>query len=81
MRKEHYDESERSSWDQISTLFALEGESDYFTLKRGTLTFSDEEGAIWKPHENGEDYRLYNKIPNEKLANIIEELMIQEPKK
>lgn len=81
LRKEHYGESERSSWDQISTLFAVEGESDYFTLQRGTLMFTDEKGAVWTPHENGEDYRLYNKIPNEELANIIEELMIQEPKK
>lgn len=79
LRKEHYGESERSSWDQISTLFAVEGESNYFTLKRGTLLFTMEDGAIWETNENGQDYRLYNKISNEELAEVIENLMIQKP--
>ncbi len=77
----HYNEIDRSSWDQISTLFAVEGESDYFKLKRGTLSFTLEDGAIWEAGENGQDYRLYNKISNEELAEVIENLMIQEPKK
>ena len=79
--EEHYNEIERSSWDQISTLFAVVGESDYFTLERGTLLFTLEDGAIWETNENGQDYRLYNKISNEELADVIENLMIQEPKK
>ncbi len=79
--EKHYNEIDRSSWDQISTLFSVEGESDYFTLERGTLLFTLEDGAIWESDENGEDYRLYNKISNEDLAEVIENLMIQEPKK
>jgi inosine-uridine nucleoside N-ribohydrolase len=79
--EKHYGEIARSSWDQIAVLYAVEGESDYFTLERGNLMFTDEAGAIWEPGTNGEDYRLYNKIPNEELAGIIEKLMIQVPKK
>jgi len=79
--EEHYGEIDRSSWDQISTLFAVEGESDYFTLQSGTLLFTPEDGAIWESNENGQDYRLYNRISNEELADVIENFMIQEPRK
>ena len=74
-----YNEIDRSSWDQISTLFAVEGESEYFRLERGTLSFTMDEGVIWQSDEIGQDYRLYSKISNEELANVIESLMIQEP--
>ena len=57
----------------------MEGESNYFTLKRGTLLFTMEDGAIWETNENGQDYRLYNKISNEELAEVIENLMTQKP--
>ncbi|MEN8204362.1 MAG: hypothetical protein ABFS28_17335, partial [Bacteroidota bacterium] len=77
--KEQYGEIDRSSWDQISTLFAVKGENNYFRLNRGTLTFSSQEGARWETHENGKDFRLYNTISNEALAETIEELMIQTP--
>ncbi len=77
--KAQYGEIERSSWDQISTLFAVKGESNIFRLNRGTLLFSNEEGATWETNENGKDYRLYNRVSNEELAEIIEELMIQTP--
>ena len=77
--EKHYNEIDRSSWDQISTLFAVEGESDYFTLERGALQFTMEGGAIWEAGEKGEDYRLYNKISNDDIADVIENLMIQAP--
>jgi hypothetical protein len=73
-------EIDRSSWDQISTLFAIKGEGDFFRLEPGTLTFSQEHGATWKIEANGEDFRLYNKISNEMMTEAIEELMIQTPK-
>jgi inosine-uridine nucleoside N-ribohydrolase len=76
----HYGEIDRSSWDQIAVLYAVEGECDYFRLERGKLMFTDEAGAIWQPGTNGQDHRLYNKISNNELADIIEKLMIQEPK-
>lgn len=78
---EHYGEINRSSWDQIAALFAVVGENDYFKTERGFLQFTQEAGAVWNPDLNGPDYRLYNKIPNEALADIIENLMIQEPQK
>jgi len=77
--EEHYDEIDRSSWDQISTLYAVTGESEYFRLEPGTLTFSQEHGAVWKTEAHGEDFRLYNKLSNEEMADAIEELMIQIP--
>lgn len=78
--EKYYDEIDRSSWDQISTLYAVKGESDLFHLEPGTLTFSQEHGATWKTEANGEDFRLYNRISNEEMAEAIEELMIQTPK-
>ncbi len=78
--EKYYNEIDRSSWDQISTLFAVKGESDFFRLEPGTLTFSQEHGATWKTEAKGEDFRLYNKISNEAMAEAIEELMIQPPK-
>lgn len=77
----HYGEIDRSSWDQISTLFAVKGESKYFTLKQGTLTFSPEKGSSWKDSASGKDFRLYNKVSNKELSKAIEDLMIQTPKK
>lgn len=77
----NYNEIDRSSWDQISTLFAVEGESEYFRLERGTLSYTLGDGAIWQAGKGGEDYRLYNKISNDELADLIENLMIQESKK
>lgn len=79
--EEHYGEIDRSSWDQISTLFAVKGEGDYFTLKKGSLLFSMEDGATWESTTTGQDFRLYNKISNEELAEAIEELMTQTPRK
>ncbi|MCP4310712.1 MAG: hypothetical protein GY790_05580 [Bacteroidetes bacterium] len=77
--EEHYDEIDRSSWDQISTLYAVKGESKMFRLEPGILTFSQEHGAVWKAEASGKDFRLYNKLSNEKMADAIEELMIQIP--
>ncbi len=77
--EKHYGEIDRSSWDQISTLYAINGESDYFKVKKGNLEFSLEQGAQWKSKAGGKDLRLYNRISNEELAGIIESLMIQTP--
>ncbi len=77
----HYREIDRSSWDQISTLYAIKGESEYFKVKPGNLEFSLEKGAIWKNKTGGKDLRLYNKVSNEDLAEAIEKLMIQTPDK
>jgi hypothetical protein len=79
--EKYYDEIDRSSWDQISTLYAVKGESGIFRLEPGTLTFSQELGAIWKTEASGDDFRLYNKISNKEMAEAIEALMIQIPGK
>ena len=79
--EKHYDEIDRSSWDQISTLYAIKGEGEYFTVKQGNLEFSMEKGAIWKDKVGGQDLRLSNRVSNEVLAGAIEELMIQTPRK
>ena len=81
MWEKHYKEIDRSSWDQISTLFAVEGTGDYFRLEQGSLFFSPEKGASWESDPGGKDYRLHNKISNEELAEVIEHFMIQTPKK
>ena len=79
--EKHYDEIDRSSWDQISTLFAIQGENDLFRLEGGTLSFSQEQGAVWKTENSGKDFRLYNRVSNEEMAEAIEDLMIQLPGK
>jgi hypothetical protein len=79
--EKHYNEIDRSSWDQISTWFAIIGEGEYFRLEPGKLTFSQEQGARWNPDAHGEDYRLYNKLSNPEMAAAIEALMIQTPGK
>ena len=79
--EKQYKEIDRSSWDQISTLYAVKGESNIFRLEPGTLTFSQEHGAEWKTEASGKDFRLYNKISNQEMAETIEELMIQIPGK
>lgn len=77
--EKHYGEIDRSSWDQISTLYAVRGEGDYFRVKQGALEFSMERGSVWKDKAGGKDLRLSNRVSNEELAAAIEELMLRTP--
>jgi inosine-uridine nucleoside N-ribohydrolase len=76
-------ERQVSSWDQIAILYAVKGEGVIFTERKGyTLNFDDNQNKfIWKRRIEGRsDVFVDINISDTNLAEIIEELMVYEPK-
>jgi inosine-uridine nucleoside N-ribohydrolase len=75
-----YKVSARSSWDQIAVLYAVRGPSDNFTVVTDGQCVSQEDGSnrwVSGPAKN-HGYLVY-KMPQEKLAAVIEDLMLTPP--
>ena len=72
--------SARSSWDQIAVLYAVRGLSDYFTAVTDGQCISQEDGSNkWVPGSTKNHGYLVYKMPQEKLAAVIEDLMLTPP--
>ncbi|WP_217447622.1 nucleoside hydrolase [Maribellus comscasis] len=76
-----YRKGGRSSYDQTAVLVAVRGVRNYFDMESGTMVVKDRAVIDWIPDENGNHYRLIDKMPKRDLAVIIEDLMIQKPAK
>ena len=69
----------RSSWDQIAVLYGVRGLSDYFTeVTEGTGRLSN--GYEWEMKDGFRSY-LEVRLSDSEFVGIIENLMIQSPKK
>ncbi|MBA3442606.1 MAG: hypothetical protein H0T92_22345, partial [Pyrinomonadaceae bacterium] len=74
----------RESWDQTAILYAVRGERDYWNLSEPGISLMHariESGYNeWIPTPLKHQRYLIEKMPSAKLAQIIEELMVQRPK-
>jgi purine nucleosidase len=75
-----YKVSERSSWDLIAVLYAVRGQSSYFTIVSDGKCVSQENGSNqWisgSPSKHA--YLDYQMLPTE-LATLLEDLLLTPP--
>lgn len=72
----------RMSWDQTAVLVSIKGYAPYYTIERGTVKITDEQGNNdWTPDENGKHIRLIEKMPVSEVTGIIENYMKHQPLK
>jgi len=72
----------RSSWDQTAVLYAVRGSGKYWSVHtQGHNHIFPDGSNEWRPSPDMDHVYLVKKMKPEKLAEIIEGLMIQKPKK
>ena len=77
---EAYKVSARSSWDQIALLYAVRGLPGYFTAVTDGQCVSQEDGSSkWVAGRAKNHGYLVYRMPQEKLATVIEDLMLTPP--
>lgn len=72
------DSAGRSSWDEITTLVAVRGYKPYFTLQSGRVIVNNDGSNSWNNNGNGHYYLVQKSTP-EKLEDVIDRLMMQQP--
>ena len=70
----------RMSWDQTAVLVAVRGTEPYFDTQKGRMLVASDGSNMWEDNLNGTHEYLTWKMPVDQLVNIIEELMMYEPK-
>ena len=70
----------RSSWDQTAVLIGVRGYGDYFDTVRGRMIVAPSGRNTWEDDPNGPHDRIVWKMPKEEVTNIIEDLMMHQPK-
>lgn len=76
----------RQSWDQTAVLYAVRGLegglADYWEVhSQGHLEVNEDGGNAWRDSPDKEHSYLVKKMPPEKIAAIIEDLMLHSPEK
>jgi len=76
----------RQSWDQTAVLYAVRGLdgdlADYWDLhSKGYLHVNEDGSNVWRDSPNKEHSYLVKKMRPEKIAAVIEELMLHSPEK
>lgn len=74
------DSAGRSSWDEITVLVAVRGYEPYFTLHPGRIEVADDGSNTWNDQGSGQFYLVEKEAP-EKIETIINQLMMEQPKK
>lgn len=76
------EEQNRQSWDQTAVLCAIRNPDKYFYVNGpGKFELDKEGNNSWNPDINAKHYFLSHKFPYQKLADLLDELMLIEPKK
>lgn len=71
----------RQSWDQTAVLCAARNPEEYFYVNGpGKFVILKDGSNQWDPNENKEHYFLTHKYPYQHIADIIDELMMHQPK-
>lgn len=71
----------RASWDQTTVLAAVRNPTTYFYVNGpGKLQINEDGSNIWVHNEAAQQQFLTSKLAHSDLANIIEELMLYQPK-
>lgn len=74
------DSAGRMSWDETTVLVAVRGYEPYFTLQEGKVKVNPDGSNAWDNTAKGQFY-LVQKEPPEKVAEVINQLMMHQPKK
>ncbi|MGH2642730.1 MAG: nucleoside hydrolase [Chitinophagaceae bacterium] len=72
------DSTGRMSWDETTTLVAVRGYKPYFTLQPGKIKINSDGSDSWDNNGHGQ-YYLVQKEPPQKVADVINHLMMQTP--
>lgn len=71
----------RSSWDQTAVLIAAENLEKYFYLSGpGTMKTEKDGSNYWEPSAQGKHKFIIHKYPYKKLEEVIDKLMLEQPK-
>jgi inosine-uridine nucleoside N-ribohydrolase len=71
----------RMSWDQTAVLCAIRSPEKYFYIcGPGEFTLDNNGYNHWNPDEDAGHYFLVHKYPYERIAGVLENLMMHEPK-
>jgi inosine-uridine nucleoside N-ribohydrolase len=70
----------RQSWDQTAVLCAVRNPKDYFyVVGPGKFVIFENGQNAWDPDTNASHYFMVHKYPYQKIADLIDELMLYEP--
>ncbi len=71
----------RNSWDHTAVLCAVRNPEDYFyVIGNGTFSCNPDGSNFWNPDQNSNHSFLVHKYPYQKIADILDNLMLYEPK-
>jgi len=71
----------RNSWDHTAVLCAIRNPEDYFyVIGNGTLVCNADGSNTWDADKNSNHSFLVHKYPYQKIATILDDLMLYEPK-
>ena len=71
----------RNSWDHTAVLCAVRNPEDYFyVIGNGTFICNPDGSNVWNPDQNSNHSFLVHKYPYSKIANILDDLMMYEPR-
>lgn len=73
------DSAGRMSWDEITVLVAIRGYKPYYTLHSGRIKIEPDGSNSWDDNGKGQYYLVQKESP-EKIADVINQLMMQQPK-
>lgn len=72
------DSAGRMSWDETTTLVGVRGYKPYFILQSGHIKVNADGSNTWDSNGSGQ-YYLVQKEPPQKVADVINELMMETP--
>lgn len=79
---ENRSSEKRNSWDQTAVLCAIRNPEKYFYVNGpGKLIIKENGVNSWNPDTNSNHYFLAHKYPYQKIADILDDLMMYEPTK
>lgn len=71
----------RNSWDHTAVLCAVRNPEKYFyVVGNGTFVCNADGSNTWDPDKNSNHSYLVHKYPYQKIADILDDLMLYEPK-
>lgn len=71
----------RNSWDHTAVLCAVRNPEDYFyVISKGTFVCNADGSNTWNADQNSNHSFLVHKYPYQKIADILDDLMLYEPK-
>ncbi|GAA4310540.1 nucleoside hydrolase [Compostibacter hankyongensis] len=74
------DSAGRMSWDETTVLVAVRGYAPYYTLQPGKIKVASDGSNTWDKQGQGQFY-LVKKTAPEKVQEVINDLMMQEPRR